>query len=551
MPKVARVRVKPALRQLHRGCTKRSIQVQLILVLFNAVACSSNNGADAGYPAAGISGAQDPNASGGFSSSTAMITGGTGGSNGIPTPMVDAATSDGSVGSGEAGPTTSTGDTGVPMPDSGPSLGPTPGDFTVDLSLSPVIGTVGIVEWSTTARVDSAHIDFGRDAKAFELSAPVDLSAPNYRTLLLGMKPSTTYYVQIFVDSGGSTLTSEVLSLQTDPLPNGLPTLNINDVDPSGLYGGFTVTCVSGLGGGGFGAFAAGPRWALIFDRDGDYVWAYNITGTPVAGCSRARMSFDGKDMWIGNFSNVTPDGALMRVTMDGLETKDYSLPARHHDFTVLPNNHILYQEQENGGGGMGPTEGPDLIKELDPETGQSTLIYHENTDFSVQIAQSGAHTNYIEYVPRLDAISFSLRHTSTIAVISYPDAELLMVFGGPLSMFDFQWNGQHGHEVLENSILVFNNNGTNGGSSILEYEFDLATHTGRKILDYSSGNSSGAFGDVQRLANGNTFITYSTTGVFHEINAAGGLLREITTDPVGYSQHRLTLYGPPPPHAN
>lgn len=424
------------------------------------------------------------------------------------------------------------------------------GGLTVNLSLSEAIQTVGIVEFSSGSAVTEARVDFGTQADSFEYSAPVDLTEPNYRTLLLGMKESTTYYVQVVAVAEGTTLSSEVLTIETGSLPNSTPNVTVNDVNPTALYGGFTINCtgVGGLGG------TEGSGVAFVIDSDGDPVWAYDLEGTPVSGCSRARMSFDGKDMWIGNFSNVSPDGALMRLRMDGSASETFSFPGRHHDFTVLPNNNILFQEQENGGMGRGGAdEGPDIIRELDVNTGMTREIYHENTDFSEQISESGAHTNYIKYVPHLDGISFSMRHTSTIGVISYPQpgetAELLMVFGGPLSDFDFSWEIQHGHQVLEDSILIFNNNaeGSFGESAVLEYEYDLALGTGTQVLNYLSGNNSGAFGDAQRLPNGNTFITYSTSGVWHEIDAAHELLREMTTDGLGYSEHRKSMYGPPP----
>lgn len=82
----------------------------------------------------------------------------------------------------------------------------------------------------------------------------------------------------------------------------------------------------------------------------------------------------------------------------------------------------------------------------------------------------------------------------------------------------------------------------------MLEYAYDLAASTATKTFDYTSGFSAPYFGDVQRLRNGNTFVTYSPVGVFHEVDAAGNLLREITTTTVGYTEHRKTLYGPPPP---
>lgn len=469
------------------------------------------------------------------------------------TPSTDSSGS--TTGSNTTGASTSS-----PMTTNGTSGGTSttgeavPGDFTVNLTLSDAIQTVGIVEFSSPSPIDEARVDFGREAGNYEFSAPVDLSAPNYRTLLLGMKENTTYYVQVFAQSGGTTLSSEVLTLDTLSLPNATPSITVNNVDPGALYGGFTINCT---GVGGFGG-NQGSGVAFVIDKDGDPVWAYDLAGTEVSGCSRARMSFDGKDMWIGNFSNVSPDGALMRLSMDGQTSRVYSIPGRHHDFAVLPNNNILYQAQANGGMGRGGAdEGNDLINELDVETGESRLLYDENTDFSEQISESGAHTNYIEYVPHLNGISFSMRHTSTIAVISYPavgeQAQLLMVFGGPLSDFDFSWTIQHGHELLENSLLIFNNEaeGGFGSSAALEYQYDLSSGTGELVMNYApEGRSSGAFGDVQRLPNGNTLVTYSTQGVIHEIDANATLLREMSTDPLGYSQHRKTLYGPPPTFA-
>jgi hypothetical protein len=423
----------------------------------------------------------------------------------------------------------------------------TPERFDVDISLSSAIATVGVVQWSIDTSIDQAYIDFGREPDRFELRAPVDLAEPDYRTLLLGMKPVTTYYVQVVAHGGGRAYASGVYSIETGFLPNGLPILTIDDRNAEALYGGFTINC-TGVAASGV-SVRGRDTWVFIFDGDGDYVWAYELTETAVSACSRARMSFDGKHMWVGNLSNTAPDGALLRVSMDGLSAAEtYSLPGRHHDFTVLPNNNILYYEQENGGGFTDGEEGPDVIKELNPETGVTTQIYHQNTDFAQQIAEFGAHTAQINWVPHLNAVSFAMRHTSTIGLISYPAGQLIAVFGGPISDFDISWDIQHGHSILEDTILIFNNNGSSGGSSVLEYQYDLSTHSASKIFDYSSGNHSLGLGDVQRLPNGNTFVTYSSTGVIHEINSAGELLREITTDAIGYSMHRRTLYGPPPP---
>jgi hypothetical protein len=56
--------------------------------------------------------------------------------------------------------------------------------------------------------------------------------------------------------------------------------------------------------------------------------------------------------------------------------------------------------------------------------------------------------------------------------------------------------------------------------------------------------------GDVQRLPNGNTLVTYSYQGLIHEVSPEGALLQQLSWGiggAVGYSMKRASLYGPPP----
>jgi hypothetical protein len=429
------------------------------------------------------------------------------------------------------------------------SVSPT---FTVNVELSSAIGTVGIATWSLGATVDSAKIEFGRDQSKFELEAPVDLAADQHRTLLLGMKQDSTYYVRVTASGGGQTYVSQVASIKTGLLPNGLPSPEITDTNASALYagGGFNTVCTGytmmGFPG---GDDTGGTGVVFTFDRDGDLVWAYDLAGTVGATCTRARMSIDGKYMWVGNFGNTTTDGALMRISMDGLGTPYvYEHPGRSHDFAVLPDEHIVFFARDDGGSGMTP----ESIYELDPETSQAKLLYSELTDFGDVFDTRGGHTNQVNYVPELKAVSFSMYFINTIALISYPEGKLLAAFGGDKSTFPgMSWNGQHGHEVHSDHIDIFNNNGTNGGASVLRFKYDLQAKTATKELEYAPGLSSQAFGDVKELPNGNYFVTYSTAGVLHEIDASMKLLREVDTgESIGYAEHRATLYGKPPPYA-
>ncbi len=353
-------------------------------------------------------------------------------------------------------------------------------NFTVDVQLSEEIATVGIVTWSVDKTIQSAHIEFGRNAPEYE--APVDLTEPNYRTLLLGMKPDTTYTFRVVAEGEGQTYVSKDQTITTGFLPNALPPLDVTDSNASALYGGFTVSC-NGVGNAGPGQTTSNG-YAFIFDKDGEYVWAYELSETPVAECSRARMSHDGKHMWAGSFANTTSNdkGALRRISMDGLEHTDYTenpttetniqvanIARRHHDFSVLGNGNILYQERKS----LNDDQTPDTIRELNIETGESTLIYDTETDFGYV----GSHANYVTYIPSLNAVSTSLRHLNTIVLVSYPAGDVLGIFSGENDQFGVTWQVQHGHHFSGDNLVVFNN--TNGGNAnVLEFPFDLMNKT-------------------------------------------------------------------------
>jgi hypothetical protein len=61
------------------------------------------------------------------------------------------------------------------------------------------------------------------------------------------------------------------------------------------------------------------------------------------------------------------------------------------------------------------------------------------------------------------------------------------------------------------------------------------------------NGTGSAVLGDVQRLPNGNTLVTYSNSGTVVEVDGQSNIVARFTTGSMGYSTFRETLYGPPP----
>jgi hypothetical protein len=111
-------------------------------------------------------------------------------------------------------------------------------------------------------------------------------------------------------------------------------------------------------------------------------------------------------------------------------------------------------------------------------------------------------------------------------------------------------------HVLAPDHLIVFSNNGeTNGANSLItELKIDTTAKTAMELWRYDGGIHTPFGGDVQRLDNGNTIITFSSSGVVHELGPTGELLQSFTF-PIGgglsYMEKRRSLYGGPPPKVN
>ena len=78
--------------------------------------------------------------------------------------------------------------------------------------------------------------------------------------------------------------------------------------------------------------------------------------------------------------------------------------------------------------------------------------------------------------------------------------------------------------------------------SQAIEYGLD-----GHLIKKFNSNGSATNFGDVQRLSNGNTIITYSTSSQMQMVDANDTVVLDIKgSGSFGYVEFRESLYGPP-----
>lgn len=421
------------------------------------------------------------------------------------------------------------------------------GDCTFDVSyqLSPEIATVGIVDWSTDMDLRRARVEFGLKDQALSLSAPVQVESDQegFRTLLLGMKGSSTYSFRIVAEGEQDECVSRKFELTTGPIPNAVPRIDTQAFGTTPSEPGFVITS-SGLGSIGIGSMpdeVGSP--IFIFDNDGDIVW-YWLQAPASTG--RALMDWEGQNMWMMSVNVGGGMGRVDRVSMDGLDfERDVAgLEEGHHDFTVLPGGIVAAIAH------VGDCSG---ILERHPDGRIDMVVENVSTLYepggSVFGGARECHPNSILYHPADDTYTLSDRNSNTFVKFAR-DGTLIWQLGGgdPIgNHFRASWSVNHGHQVLENGNFLLFSNGTGSSSTVLEFELDESTWTATEVWRYNNGLGSFTLGDVQRLPGGNTLITYSNAGVIFEVDEAGDSVKEFVTDSLGYAMHRPSLYGPPP----
>lgn len=418
--------------------------------------------------------------------------------------------------------------------------------ITATAEVSEAIPTVGIVEWSSNVEsIDEAYIEFGKDTN-YGARAEVDLGEPNYRTLLLGMEGSSTYHYRVVARTGAQTCTGSDQTVETGLVPNSL--LNLEVQTTGEVAPGFILTTSYqstgggfGGGGGGFGGGGGSLAPAYILNEAGNPVWFYSAVADP----TRARMSYDGKYMWVCKANVPNTSAQMVRVSMDGTEVDDFSddFSGLNHDFTITPEESIIFIAYGSNG--------CDDVKERLADGTVRTIVNSGDAH-----GESGScHLNAIHYSKEDDTVVFSDLQHDNYTKVRREDGETVWVLGGPNnSSFTgdgASWDAQHGfHLLAEDRILIFNNNPGQTPAEIFEVSLDLTAMTATKGWSYSSDADTDIMGDAQRLTNGNTLVTYSIQGRIQEVTPEGEVVQVITGGlgaAVGYAQKRERLYGPPP----
>ncbi len=509
-----------------------------------AAPVTGGTGATGGAPAGGLGGTT-PGAGTGTGGSLGGTGGAVSGGAGMPPQGGAGGATSGTGGtagvgvSGSGGATAGTagaGASGGSGAGTGGSGGQVACTFTVNHTRA-MIPTVETVTFTTDLPgITGARIEFGLAGMPPTMTAPVNQAEPMYRTHQLGMKAARAYAFRIVATSPTGSCTSQETMVTTGALAAGLPNITRTVMSPSLQDRGFIITSGGVAGGGGGG----GGIPAYIIDADGDIVW----WAPAPPSTSRARMSYDGKLMYMMALNVMNTGGEMRRIGMDGSNPENNlaGLNTGHHDFTVLPDNGIAVIIWSNN---------CTAIVERSATGTLTTVVANVDTIYA---ATSDCHTNAINYYAADQTYTLSDRNVNLFVKIRRT-GQLVWQFGGqnPIGQTftgSTSWMVNHGHQYLSDGKFIFFNNGPmqGGQSAAVEYQLNETSWTSTKTTcEYrASGVNSPVLSDVQRLPNGNTLVTYSTPGEIHEVSPTGALVQKLDTTSFGYSEFRKSLYGPP-----
>jgi len=404
--------------------------------------------------------------------------------------------------------------------------------FDIEEAPSTAIPTVGVVDWSTDlAGLTDARIEFTLDDPAADEAnrgggGVIDVAGQTHRALLLGLKAQRRYTYRIVARSGDTVCTSPDRSLITGAIADASKiALTLTRAAQSTPAQGFIVTSDY------VGSFA------YIFDTDGDIVW---LSPAP-AGCSRARMDWEGRNMWMLQVAGTQGSPSdVRRVSMDGTDVLDHvaGLDTAHHDLAVLPGGAVatlLWSGEVTEASTLvewSPDGTIKTVAKLASNVFTPMATYHANS-----VAYHAADDTYT--VGDLNAGGFVKLTRSGERVWQFVSNDLL---------------GNHGHHLFDDTLLVFKAR----ANPSLVYEYKLTESAGSLMASKTWSYDPGALGtlilgDVQRLPNGNTLIDYSLAAEMREISPAGAVVQTIqafsptgSKRQLGYADFRQSLYGPP-----
>lgn len=399
-------------------------------------------------------------------------------------------------------------DTAAALPDSAVTFS----DLTIRADAD--VPTILTVSW-TTEPATSGSLAYGESTTYGRQTATETTASRTHSVVVRGLAADTTWH---FRPEGGGEVGRDA-TFTTEGAPPELPQLVVSG-DPDAL-GGYVLLPVLG-----------GVAAVAIVDSKGRYVW-WHIADSDYF-VTRAIPSRGGTDILYAALdpADYGPNGRVVRVPIDGGAATEVPVPYLTHDFLELPDGTLACLTKDFRENYVG-----DRIVEYSPDGAEDTVVwsafdYFNPENFEINPGDgTWTHANALAYDPVQDAWYVSLRNLDTILKADRASRQLLWRLTASEPNFTYidgatPTDYQHKFELQpDGGLLVFDNGSAGQASSrVVEYRLNEEEGTVSEVWSHHSTPPTyvHALGNVERIAEDRTLITWSTAGVMQVVAADG-----------------------------
>jgi len=412
-------------------------------------------------------------------------------------------------------------------------------------------------------RADSARVVYSWGDGELR-ATPYTQTDAGSRFVVLGLRPSTTYQMQVEAWSGRVLGRSRVQTFTTGQLPPFLQGAALTSSHPSS--GGYVVTGVGDLS----------TAFAVAFDSTGAVAWYRAFKEGVPTGEIKQQPNGDftiflgathGGEPVLGKYVEVHPDGSIVRT----FQTEPAAF-TDNHELVILMRDGVYdgavffssTQRHLNLSAQGGPTDsavtGHQLVRVR--ADGSLTKLFDAWDHFAVSddvepvggepdfdhpnALSVAADGNYLvswrsfDAITKIDAVTGAILWTLAAPTSKFHSD--FTIVGDPLHGF----NAQHSVKALDSGHILLFDNGTEHIPAIsraVEYALDTVAHTATLVWEFRHTPPilTPFTGSAQRLVNGNTLIGWT--------NNVPLLTTEVAPDGTVVWEGRLDTPGTYPPY--
>lgn len=384
-------------------------------------------------------------------------------------------------------------------------------DITITANVD--VPTILTVTW-TTDPATTGSVSFGETTAYGGSTASEATPSTSHSAVVHGLAAGTDWHLRPVGNGEGG----PDQAWTTGAAPSALPILTVTG-DPEAL-GGYLVLPIDGA------TYAV-----AIVDGQGRYVWWHEAEEGFLI--TRAILSHDGTSVIYAQVGteDYGPDGHLVRVPINGGAATVVDMPYLTHDFVELPDGTLACLTKDLRDNVVG-----DRIVEVAPDGTRgvvwSVFDYFNPASFEIDDSDgTWTHANALDYDEVDDAWYISLRNLDTILKADRSTRQLLWRLMPDQPNFTYiggatPTENQHQFELLpDGGLLVFDNGSESAGSSrVVEYTLNETGNTVSEAWSYVATPPLYvyALGDVARLEDDRTMVTWSTAGLVQVVESDG-----------------------------